>query len=213
MDHPTTTTLTPPPASRLWRALATTVLVAAVLLVLFVLPAEYGIDPTGVGKALGLTELAAPPVKVINVTDVLGGNEGITQVAIGDAGDPTPLPNPSVFQDAMTPPVTRTLQVLIPPDGETEVKVKMDVSKVVAFSWATDQGKVYVDYHGHDPAFGPDFFVRYKEEQESSAGNGTLTAPFSGEHGWYWLNFNAEPVTITLTVTGYFVDVIDYGLF
>ncbi|MGB0652539.1 MAG: hypothetical protein ACPGQL_05010 [Thermoplasmatota archaeon] len=35
-------------------------LVAAVLLVLFILPAEYNIDPTGVGQGLGLTQLAAP---------------------------------------------------------------------------------------------------------------------------------------------------------
>jgi hypothetical protein len=39
-------------------------------------------------------------------------------------------------------------------------------------------------------------------------------APFSGEHGWYWVNLNDHPVTITLTVTGYFDDMIDYsGLF
>ena len=38
-------------------------------------------------------------------------------------------------------------------------------------------------------------------------------APFSGEHGWYWLNYNEFPVTVTLTVTGYFDDIIDYGIF
>lgn len=31
---------------------------AAAILTLFVLPAEWGIDPTGVGKALGLTRMA-----------------------------------------------------------------------------------------------------------------------------------------------------------
>ena len=212
MDH-NNTTLPPPSAARLWKSVGLAAVVAAVLLTLFVLPAEYGIDPTGVGKALGLTELAAPPAKTIAVTDILGGNEGLSEIAIPDAGEPTPLPNPAVFQDEATPPETRSVQVVIPPEAETEVKVKLLAGKVVAFSWATDQGKVYVDYHGHDPSFGPDFFVRYKEEQESSGGNGTLTAPFSGEHGWYWLNFNEEPVTITLTVTGYFEDLIDYGIF
>ena len=34
--------------------------VAAVGLVVFVLPAEYGIDPTGAGTALGVTKLSAP---------------------------------------------------------------------------------------------------------------------------------------------------------
>ena len=55
--------------------------------------------------------------------------------------------------------------------------------------------------------------MRYVEEQETAGGNGSLTAPFAGEHGWYWLNFNEFPVTVTLTVTGYFDFLIDYGIF
>ncbi|HYD25937.1 MAG TPA: hypothetical protein VEB68_14200, partial [Croceibacterium sp.] len=38
--------------------MAAAVAVAAAGLVVFVLPAEYGIDPTGAGAALGLTQLA-----------------------------------------------------------------------------------------------------------------------------------------------------------
>ena len=186
---------------------------AALILVLFVLPAEYGIDVTGVGNALGLNQLAAAPTKTIAVTDNIGGNDQLREVAIPDAGEPTPLPNPAVFQNEATPPETRVMQVVIPPEGETEVKVKMQAGKVVVFSWQTDQGKIYVDHHGHDPSFGPDFFVRYVEEQETAGGNGSLTAPFAGEHGWYWLNFNEFPVTVTLTVTGYFDFLIDYGIF
>jgi hypothetical protein len=184
---------------------------ASVLLVLVVLPAEYGIDPTGAGNALGLTQLNAP-TKTIEIRDVVGGNEVLKTVSLPDAGEPTPLPNPAVYQDEQRPPETRTMQVNIPPDGETEVKVKMTEGKVIVFSWAVDRGDIYEDYHGHDPSLGPGF-VRYEEQQEGSTNNGSLTAPFSGEHGWYWLNYNEFPVTVTLTVTGYFDDIIDYGLF
>jgi hypothetical protein len=214
MDINNPSTSSPPPsAARLWRGVAAAIAVAAVLLVLFVLPAEYGIDVTGAGNALGLNQLAAAPTKTIAVTDNIGGNDQLREVAIPDAGEPTPLPNPAVFQNEATPPETRVMQVVIPPEGETEVKVKMQAGKVVVFSWQTDQGKIYVDHHGHDPSFGPDFFVRYVEEQETAGGNGSLTAPFAGEHGWYWLNFNEFPVTVTLTVTGYFDFLIDYGIF
>ncbi len=105
------------------------------------------------------------------------------------------------------------MQVVIPAEGETEVKVKMQTGKVIVFSWQTDRGDVYVDYHGHDPAISPDFWVRYNEQQEGANNSGSLTAPFAGEHGWFWLNYNEYPVTITLTVTGYFDDIIDYGIF
>ncbi len=198
---------------RLWSSMALAAGAAALILVLFVLPAEYGIDVTGVGNVLGLNQLAAAPTKTIAVTDIIGGNEQLREVAIPDAGDPTPLPNPAVFQNETKAPETRTLQVVIPPEAETEVKVKMQAGKVVVFSWQTDMGLLYVDHHGHDPSFGPDFFVRYVEEQEIAGGSGSLTAPFAGEHGWYWLNFNEHPVTVTVTITGYFDEVIDYGIF
>ena len=79
---------------------------------------------------------------------------------------------------------------------------------------ATDGGLVYSDLHGHDPAAGQEFFVRYREDQEGATeATGSLVAPFDGEHGWYWLNIHDGPVTITLTVTGFFDDIVDYGIF
>lgn len=204
----------PPPSTKyLVQATISSLLVAFALLVLVVLPAEYGIDPTGFGRATGLTAMAEPPAQVIEITDVIGGNQSLREVEVPDTGDPTPLPNPAVFQDQPNAAKTQTLTIEIPPDGETEVKLLMQEGKVALFSWAVDQGTVYVDMHGHDATFGPDFFVRYKEEDEGTIGHGSLTAPFAGEHGWFWLNYNEFPITITLTLTGYYDDVIDYGLF
>ena len=34
--------------------------------------------------------------------------------------------------------------------------------------------------------------------------SGTLTAPFSGIHGWYWENTTDQPVTVTLTTAGFY---------
>jgi hypothetical protein len=200
-----------PPKKNLLASVVIAASVAAVLLVLFILPAEYGIDATGLGRALGLTELAAP-TRTIEVRDVIGGNEVLRTVSLPATGDPVPLPNPAVYQDEERAPETRTMQVNIPADGQTEVKLKMTEGKVIVFSWQVDRGDIYEDYHGHDPSLG-DAFVRYEEQQEGSSNNGSLTAPFTGEHGWYWLNYNEFPVTVTLTVTGYFDDVIDYGIF
>lgn len=42
--------------------------------------------------------------------------------------------------------------------------------------------------------------------------HGSLVAPFGGEHGWYWLSLEEKTITITLTVTGYFNDIKDYGI-
>lgn len=47
------------------RAVVLSMLAAVLLLVLFVLPAEYGVDPTGVGTAVGLVGLADPPPRAL----------------------------------------------------------------------------------------------------------------------------------------------------
>jgi hypothetical protein len=46
-----------PSLPRLRRATLLAVVVAAILVVTAVLPAEYGIDPTGLGRRLGLTQM------------------------------------------------------------------------------------------------------------------------------------------------------------
>jgi hypothetical protein len=59
-DLPTRAEL--PSTTRLLRSTVIALLVAAALLVTTVLPAEYGIDPTGIGRALGLTQMGNPPI-------------------------------------------------------------------------------------------------------------------------------------------------------
>ena len=203
----------PPSGKRIARSVVIAIVVAAVLLVTAILPAEYGIDPTGVGRVLGLTELNAPPTRTIEVKDVLGGNEGVKEVEVPSVSEPVPLPNPAVHQAEERPIQTRTITITLPPEKETEIKTVLQQSKVIVYSWQTDRGGVYCDFHGHDPEAGSEFFVRYREDQEGTGATGSLVAPFAGEHGWYWLNYNDFPVTITLTVTGFFDDIKDYGIF
>ena len=203
----------PPSKQSLLKATVVAIVAAAIILVIVVLPAEYGIDPTGIGGATGLTQLNAEPTETIVITDIIGGNEVIREVEIPGFGEPTPLPNPSVFQDQVGQPETLTMEVMIPAEASTEIKLVLEEGKMAVYSWSVDQGDIYVDFHGHDASFGPDFFVRYKEQQEGTGNNGSLVAPFDGEHGWYWLNYNEYDVVVTLTVTGYFEDVIDYGIF
>ena len=201
-----------PSGKRIALSVVTALVVAAVILVTAVLPAEYGIDPTGIGRALGLTELNAAPTRSFEVKDVLAGNAGVREVEVPDFNDPVPLPNPAVHQSEDRAIETRTMTITLPPDGETEIKTVLRESKVVVYHWETDRGSIYCDLHGHDPEAGNESFVRYREDQEGSNVTGSLVAPFGGEHGWYWLNYNDFPVTITLTVTGFFDDIKDYGI-
>lgn len=135
--------------------------------------------------------------------DALGGR--ISEASIAGPVQPIPLPKSAVYQAATQPARTDTLAITLPPGGKTEVMAVMAMNKVMLYSWKTDKGVVYVDFHGHSPDWtNKKAFVRYLEATNGlAADSGSLVAPFSGEHGWYWVNKQDHPVTITLTVTGY----------
>lgn len=215
MSQPVSPYETAPPSSRrLIVSLVIAVVAAAAILVTVVLPAEYGIDPTRIGSLLGLTKLSESGQRTVKIVDVIGGNERVREVEVPEAGKPAPLPNPAIHQGEAGSARSETVQITIPPFKETEVKTVLQTNKVVLYSWKVDRGQVYVDYHGHDPAAADkNFFVRYEEKDASTGGNGSLVAPFGGEHGWFWQNYNDHPVVITLTVTGYYDKVVDYGIF
>jgi hypothetical protein len=202
----------PPSTKRLLISSSVAIAGAVLILVLVVLPAEFGIDPTGLGERLGLTALRGP-VRTLEIADVTGGNEAYREVEIPDFGQPVPLPNPEVAQDEPEPAESTTLEVTIPPESETEIKMVMRTAKMISYDWRVDRGDIYADFHGHDPEVSQEYWVRYKEQQEGSANNGSLVAPFAGEHGWYWLNYNEFPVVVTLHITGYYDEIIDYGIF
>ena len=203
------------PRGRTLKWLLVAAAVAVVLVVTVVLPAEYGRDPTGVGRLLGLTAMHEPESGLDTVIDdLLSANDNLPETGSGDSMEPLPLPNPAVSQIEEAAPRTETLRVKLDFDGRTEVKAVMKKNKAIVYSWKVEGGDAYVDFHGHDPARGKDFWVRYDEagqEQGIAGRSGSLVAPFDGEHGWYWLNTAQEPITIELTVTGYFEKLVDYG--
>ena len=200
----------PPSSRKLLASIAGAIVVAAVVLVTLVLPAESGIDPTGIGGALGLTAIHGP-TRTLQVKDVIGGNEKYREVKIPDARDPVPLPNPAVSQLKPADARADTVTVKLESGEETEVKVILDAAQVVLYSWKAAGGQVYTDFHGHEPNAG-EAFVRYEEQQSGGEGHGSLVAPFAGEHGWYWVNVSDQPVTITLSLKGYYNEIKNYGL-
>jgi hypothetical protein len=210
----------PPSTKHLLMGVGIAAAIAAVVLSVAILPAEYGIDPTGIGTRLGLTQMHQGGGKKIVLVDTLGGNEklggneNLAKTQIAAVGEPLPLPNPAVHQSHAQAPKSETITINLPANGETEVKTVLQQNQVVLYSWHTDKGLVYVDYHGHSPEWeNKEAFVRYQEAQDGLAGaNGSLVAPFTGEHGWYWVNLNDYPVTITLSVNGYYDEIKNYGL-
>ena len=180
----TSTTPEPPSLSRLLRATALAFAVAAVLLILIVLPAEYGVDPTGIGGRLGLTRLAAAE-----------GHE-----------PPAPVPEGHLAAaiERQAPFRSDEVSLTLASGDGAEIKATMRQGDRFVYSWSTDGGAVDFDMHGEPAVRKGDEYSSYSKKEGETASHGSFEAPFDGTHGWFWQNLNAEPVTITLKTSGYY---------
>lgn len=189
-----------PTLPQLIKATGVALVAAGAILVTAVLPAEHGIDPTGIGKALGLTTLSA--------------NSGGTASALLPAASaatlsssPAPVPvvptgEASVAKKAV-PFTAGEMSLTLQPKEGAEIKAAMRQGDQFVFSWVAEGGKVDVDMHGERPNAG-DEFTSYWQDLAQTSAHGAFVAPFDGSHGWYWRNRGDQPVTIKVKVSGFF---------
>ena len=190
-----------PTPKQLRRSTIAAVIGAAFIGVGVYLPAEYGIDPTGMGNALGLTEMG-------KIKQQLAREAAEDQLIHG--GDQSLNLMNDIFglfvgaahaQDAWTDTVTFTLA----PDAFTEVKMVMAAGDIVEYSWVAEGGRINFDLHAH----GNDQSVDYDRGRGATDGQGSIKAPFPGEHGWFWRNRDKTDVTITLQLRGNYAEIIE----
>lgn len=181
---------TPASPAALLKGTAVALVIAALLLTFVVLPAEYGVDPTGFGSRVGLTAMNAP--------------EAEDQSEISPAQSTTPI---SVF-DAVwksdTPFRSDELSLTLKPNEGGEIKALMQAGERTVFSWTAEGGVVNFDMHGEELNAGKDEFTSYWKGRDAANGSGAFQAPFAGTHGWYWRNRGSESVTVTVKTSGYY---------
>ena len=201
-----------PTSKSLIRSMLLTLVGAIVVTVLFVMPAEYGVDPTGLGERLGLTRLGAIDAPEIDATPRIV--EGTWPVAPSeeefDYFDPEVLGAP--FTGSHDRPFRSEKMIVELADLEqVEIKATMRQGDALVYTWRMIEGEaIYTDFHADPLAvdeYPESYWIRYQESEGSSA-SGSLVAPFDGHHGWYWLNIEEGPVKIELEVHGYF-DVVE----
>jgi hypothetical protein len=163
-----------PSLASLHRASIGAVLGVIVLAVTVVLPAERGVDPTGIGGLLGLTQIG--------------------EMKQGPVEDAAPAEQAWELR-------TETVAVTIAAGRSTEVKASMRAGDEVVYSWTSDNAKVFFDFHGEPKGGASGEFTSF-EKGTLETSSGTFVAPFEGTHGWYWKNKGTGPTTITLEATG-----------
>lgn len=183
-----------PTSRQLARAAFGAAAIAGVVLITAVLPAEYGIDPTGVGAALGLT-----PMGEIKRQDAA--------MAEADAATaPRAAPNP-VAPTAQVASGLRaeTVRLILAPGAGTEVKATMRAGDEIDCSWTTDWTEIRFELHGEETGAVDGAYTSY-QKGTSRGTSGTFRAPFDGTHGWYWRNRSAASVAIEVRAIGIYSD-------
>ncbi|WP_115513703.1 MULTISPECIES: hypothetical protein [Xanthomonas] len=198
-----------PTSAQLLKATLIAVLVAVLLLITMVLPAEYGVDPTGVGRTIGLTQLAepqAPPPAITGakpqspavVEPDLAGLQARASSVFGSNAKQSFDPQAVSFSEG---DLRRdTLSITLAPGKGAEGKAHLKKGAGLSFQWSASAA-VAVDMHGERPD-GGGTWTSYAVEGAQSSAQGTFIAPFEGTHGWYWLNKSDKEVTVRIEVVG-----------
>lgn len=109
-DMPTRAEL--PTTRKLVRSTVIAAVSATAILVAVVLPAEYGIDPTGVGSALNLTEMGEIKTQLAAEAEADAARDAAARAAPAADADATPLPPAAV---GVVPPPVAPLAPPAPP--------------------------------------------------------------------------------------------------
>ena len=202
-----------PSARKLLRSTFIALAVAGALLISVVLPAEYAIDPTGIGRLLGLTEMGEIKAQLAKEAEADAPPDATSQdgraAAIAkplpapEATEPTASARPA--QDVATPAQVwqDEMQVVLQPGEGAEIKLVMKAGAKAEFSWTVQGGTVNFDTHGD----GGGKSISYEKGRTVSADKGVLVAAFDGNHGWFWRNRGDAPVTVVVRVRGEYQDI------
>ncbi|MCJ2182933.1 hypothetical protein MTR62_09545 [Novosphingobium sp. 1949] len=172
---------------------------AGAILALFVLPAEWGIDPTGFGRVLGLTRMAQTGENDESDSPQVSAPAGMT-LTVPAQTKLTIEAREALRRDART--------LTLPAHSGVEIKAHMAKGDHLIFEWSST-GPVRMDMHG-EPKGGKDGeFTSFWKQKKMTGAKGSFTAPFDGTHGWYWRNGGETPVTIHLTTAGFYKDLFE----
>jgi hypothetical protein len=205
---------TVPTTLQLVRATLISIASAAVILVAIVLPAEYAIDPTRIGRILGLTEMgeikrdlekeanehsqAAPTPR-----DRRGALETLGALLIRPAHARTEIAQASEQAPDKSGWKDETSFALEPGQG-LEIKLTMTAGSTATYSCAATGGRINFDLHAH--ADGKT--ARYAKGRGKTGAAGSFTAKFDGNHGWFFRNRDRKTVEVVMKLKGDYTAIV-----
>jgi len=186
-----------PSSRQLVRSTVIAAVSAVVLLVTVILPAEYGIDPTGIVKVLGLAEMGEIKRELSDEAERDHGaalREGVSPTLIanliGAVVGRAEAQEPAKWKDE--------IRFDLKPGDTRELKLTMKKGGTAAYRMVVEGGRVNFDLNAH----GGGRSTTHIKGRGSRGAEGKIVAAFDGDHGWFWRNRDRKVVTVTLMLRG-----------
>jgi hypothetical protein len=171
--------------------LGSAIVAGGIVFVGAILPAEFGRDPLGLGRATGVTALWTPEERPVAAS---------AEKAAASRSYPLP------FRSDLIEVPLDTYESGRP--SELEYKVHLRKGSTLIYSWeapgVTNPDEFYSEFHGHTIARGRTMTVSEYRKAPGFRDNGALVAPFDGVHGWYFQNSTAHPVKVRVRLSGFY---------
>jgi len=189
---------------------------AIAILLCIVLPAEYGIDPTGIGRPLGLTDMGEIKMQLAREAeaDAIAAETPVavpatpavapeaTAVVVTEDVPAAPAQVEDIAEAPPAPARSDDVSFTLAPGEGAEFKLVMVAGARVDYTWTANGAVVNFDTHGN----GDGQSISYEKGRGVAEDSGVLEAAFDGQHGWFWRNRTESDVTITLRVEGNYTE-------
>ena len=184
-----------PSSAQLLKSTIIAIIMIVILFVMVILPAEYGTDPTGVGKLLGLKEMGYIKMSLLEESQ----NESLQE------SEPFSIDTDSVEAEKISDTINEdVVEITIEPGKAIEIKLEMKIGDVVQYEWRTIKGALNYNLHG-DGYKGSKKSINYKKGRMVPSDSGELKAEFDGYHGWFWRNREKFSVTVIHQTSGDYI--------
>lgn len=198
-DMPTRAEL--PSSRQLIRSTIIAIAVAVTLLVMVVLPAEYAIDPTGIGGMLGLTKMGEIKQQLAREENT---DETLTENSVSDTQASTEAETKVVSAPPQSETWRDEMSATLAPGEAAEIKLVMKKGETAFYAWEVDQGHLNSDLHTDDVEGKAYSYQKGRAETSQSS---KFTAVSDGAHGWYWRNRSDVEVTVTVRARGEYSEI------
>ena len=195
-----------PSMGRLIKSTVLAICIASIVLVTVVLPAEYGIDPTGIDEVIGMLKMGEIKVSLAQEAAADRDQAAASQSDVNDNLGHT-IETASETEPGQSDESTQSdeMTITLVPNEGTEIKLTMKEGDKVDYVWWTDGGRANFDTHADSKKLEISYHNYDKGSLKRS--EGVLEAAFDGNHGWFWRNRTSETMTVTLQVAGAYSDV------